>query len=148
MKLLNDLILGENRGKGFTLIELLIALIIFSIGIVGAARLHTAGVSGNAYSMQLTQAISVAQNQAERLQDIDFTEAGVHDGTADDLETPGNAPRTGTVFRDTQNVTYTPSWTVQPINTNYKLLQVNMRVNWNEKATPRQYSMTFCTGIN
>jgi prepilin-type N-terminal cleavage/methylation domain-containing protein len=145
MKLRNDLIFGEDGEKGFTLIELLIALVIFSIGIVGAARLQIAAISGNAYSMQLTQAISVAQNQAERLQDIDFTVANVTNGVADSLETLGTS--TGTVVT-INNVSYTPSWTAVSANGNPRLREVRMNVDWNEKGVPRRYTIRFYSGMD
>jgi prepilin-type N-terminal cleavage/methylation domain-containing protein len=147
MKLRNDLIFGEDGEKGFTLIELLIALVIFSIGIVGAARLQIAAISGNAYSMQLTQAISVAQNQAERLQDINFTVAGVTDGVRDALETPGTTTTTGAVVT-INNTSYTPIWTAVSVNNNPRLREVRMIVNWNEKGVPRSYILRFYTGMD
>ena len=145
-----NLISGENGEKGFTLIELLIALVIFSIGIAGAARMHVASIAGNMYSMQLTNAGNVAQTQAEILQDIDFTAAQVTDGSqvGDLLEsTPGFNTYTGTP-QTFQNVTYTPSWTVLKVNNNPSLLKVTMRVTWAEKGTPKTYTMNFYTGIN
>jgi len=150
MKEHGDLISGENREKGFTLVELLIALVIFSVGIAGAARMHVAAINGNMYSMQLTNAVNVAETQAERLQDIDFTEDQVTDGLqgADLLEsTSGRNQYTGQaqIF---QNVNYTPSWTVSRVESNPKLLLVRMRVTWNEKEAPRAYNMDFYTGIN
>ncbi len=144
------LISGENREKGFTLIELLIALVIFSVGIVGAARMHVAAINGNMYSMQLTNAVNVAQTQAERLQDIDFTEDQVTDGLqgADLLETTSGRNQYTGQIQTLQNVNYTPSWTVSRVENNPKLLLVRMTVTWNEKETPKAYNMNFYTGIN
>lgn len=150
MKVYNNTVSGENGEKGFTLIELLVALVIFSVGIAGAARMHLIAISGNTFSMQLTNAIGVAQSQAEMLQDIDFTTDQVTDGTqgADLLETTsGNNQYTGQV-QTLQNVCYTPSWTVERVNNNSKLLMVRMTVSWNEKETPKTYRMNFYTGIN
>jgi prepilin-type N-terminal cleavage/methylation domain-containing protein len=141
---------GENGEKGFTLVELLIALVIFSVGIAGAARMHVAAIAGNLYSMQLTNAVDVAQTQAERLEDINYTVAQVTDGVADDgaadLLEPG-ARKYGTVQR-IQNVNYTPSWTVQSVNNDSRLMKVSMQVTWNEKETLKTYTTNFYTGIN
>ena len=150
MKKRRNFISEENRKKGFTLIELLIALVIFSVGIAGAARMHLAAISGNMYSMQLTNAGNVAQTQAEILQDIDFTAAQVTDGVqgSDLLEsTPGSNSYTGT-SQTFQNVTYTPSWTVLQVNGNPNLLKVAMTVSWFEKGTQKTYRMNFYTGVN
>ncbi len=147
MRLRNNLIFGEDGESGFTLIELLVALVIFSIGIVGAARLQIAAVSGNSYSMQLAQAISVAQNEAERLQDINFTVAQVTDGVIDALETPGNATTSGAVVT-INNTNYTPVWTAVSVNNNPRLRMVTMFVNWNEKGVPRVYRLRFYTGMD
>jgi prepilin-type N-terminal cleavage/methylation domain-containing protein len=150
MKKCTNLISGENGEKGFTLVELLIALVIFSVGIAGAARMHVAAVTGNMYSMQLTNAVDVAQVQAERLQDINYTVEQVTDGVADDgaadLLEPGGR-KYGTVQR-IQNVDYTPSWTVQNVNSDSRLMNVSMQVTWNEKDQLKTYTMNFYTGIN
>jgi prepilin-type N-terminal cleavage/methylation domain-containing protein len=145
-----ELISGENREKGFTLVELLIALVIFSVGIVGAARMHVAAINGNMYSMQLTNAVNVAETQAERLQDIDFTEGQVTDGLqgADLLETTSGRNQYTGQSQTYLNVSYTPSWTVSRVENNPKLLLVRMTVTWNEKETPKAYNMNFYTGIN
>ncbi len=55
------------NSEGFTLLEVLIALAIFSIGILGVAKLQIASTSGNASSRGWTEAASYGQLQLEEL---------------------------------------------------------------------------------
>lgn len=59
--------------SGFTLIELVVAILIFSIGIIGVAKMQSESIKGNSFAMQLTHANNIAQDLAEYLKVLPFT---------------------------------------------------------------------------
>ncbi len=58
---------GRQGGRGFTLVEVLVALLVFSIGMVGVAGLMVVAVKGNQGAYLRTQAGLLAQSMAERI---------------------------------------------------------------------------------
>ncbi|MGE4070094.1 MAG: type IV pilus modification protein PilV [Lysobacterales bacterium] len=58
---------SENRQRGFTLIEVLIALLIFSLGMMGMAALMIVSVKTNQSAFLRTQASFLAQSMADRM---------------------------------------------------------------------------------
>ena len=53
--------------RGFTLIEVMVALVIFSIGLLGVAGLQTAGLKTTQQSYQRTIAVTAARDMADRM---------------------------------------------------------------------------------
>lgn len=58
---------------GVTLVETLVALMIFSLGMLGAAGLTIVLIQGNTFSHMLTTATILAQNKLEVIQDTVYT---------------------------------------------------------------------------
>lgn len=63
----------KHNSEGFTLLEVLIALAIFSIGILGVAKLQITSTTGNASSRGWTEAASFGQLQLEELMALSLT---------------------------------------------------------------------------
>lgn len=63
---------SAQRSAGFTLLEVLIALVIFSIGILGVASMQTSAISGNFQANRLSQAASWASDRIEILMARDY----------------------------------------------------------------------------
>lgn len=55
------------RHRGFTLLEVLVALVIFSVGLLGLAGLQMSSVRGNSGAQYRTQASLALQDLAERM---------------------------------------------------------------------------------
>jgi prepilin-type N-terminal cleavage/methylation domain-containing protein len=62
---------GINR-NGFTIIEVLIALAIFSIGLLAVALMQIKGINSVRGSREKTEAMNLAETQAERLMALKF----------------------------------------------------------------------------
>ena len=58
---------NTNKQNGFTLIEVMVALVIFSIGLLGLAGIQQVSLSQNATSMQRTVAMNFAYDMLDRM---------------------------------------------------------------------------------
>ncbi len=76
----------RKRLAGFTLIEILIALVIFSIGLLGLAGMQLRGAEGTNTAYFRSQATLLANDMAERMH---ANRQGVMDGAYADLDTDG-----------------------------------------------------------
>jgi len=75
-------ILTKNK-KGFTLIELLIALVIFSVGILGVATMQTTSIKGNSKSRHISEASNLAADRIETFLSLDYDDALLADTDSD-----------------------------------------------------------------
>ena len=126
-----------NDEKGFTLIEVMIALVIFSIGILGVAAMQINFIQGNATARGVTEAAGQASGKMEALvamqytdADLDLTAAGsphsetVGDYTLDWIVSHPDADASGTVNDDEDQ---------------FKLIQLT--VSWNDGGDARSFGM-------
>jgi prepilin-type N-terminal cleavage/methylation domain-containing protein len=120
----------KTKNEGFTLIELVVALLVFTVGIVGILKMHQASVQANSYNMQLTEAVAVAQNQLETLHGLAFTSTsmavGVH-GT-NIIPSPRNFP-------------YNVSWLVTNPGSVFPTRTIALSVTWQERNIPHEVDM-------
>jgi len=75
--------------KGFTLLEVMIALVIFSIGLLGLAGMQTISMENNRVAYKRTVATQLAYDMADRIRN-NPTGTYTHDVTA----APGSTPTT------------------------------------------------------
>ena len=68
-------------GKGFTLIELVIAILVFAVGILGIVKIQSLSITGHSYGMHMSQAVNIAQDKLEELQNLSITSDTFNDGT-------------------------------------------------------------------
>lgn len=66
---------------GFTLVEVLIALVIFTIGLLGTAALTVTVIQTNAISKRQSQAIVHAQDKLEEVRELGYSNAAAAQGT-------------------------------------------------------------------
>jgi len=74
----------KTRSSGFTLLEVMIALVIFSIGLLGLAGIQSAGIRNNQLSYTRTVATQLAYDMADRMRNnrgTDYAAAVAGGGT-------------------------------------------------------------------
>jgi len=69
--------------KGFTLIEVLIAITVFAIGILAVSAMQISSIKGNSSSLDLTEAVNVAQDQLETMLALDYNDPDLDDDDGD-----------------------------------------------------------------
>lgn len=68
--------------EGFTLVEVMVALVIFSIGLLGVASMQINAIQGNARANKMSEASIIASERADILLDLDFGSSKLVDGAA------------------------------------------------------------------
>ncbi|MGC9323718.1 MAG: type IV pilus modification PilV family protein [Desulfomonilia bacterium] len=114
---------------GFTLIELVVAIFIFALGIMGIVKMQSQAIQANSYSMQLTDAVNIAQDHLERLRGLTFA----HDSMSTALHTTSTNLHRGIPFN--------LSWRVSDPGTFRPSREVLVSVRWQEKAINHQITM-------
>ena len=118
--------------KGFTLVEVIIAILVFSIGIIGVAKMLGEAVKGGSFGMQYTDAVNIAQDRIEYLSGLSYTQTSLTAGTH---TVTGIVSKTGT--------SYTATWVVQDNIPGTNMKQIAMTVSWAEKGISHDASISF-----
>jgi len=129
--------------KGFTLVEVLVALAVLLIGIMGTLKLHSYIIQANSYSKQAVNALSLAEDAAEKLTAIPMTTpipdaflAGSH--STGDTSVDINA--TATI----NNISYSTQWDCTPVVAGGLTVgtRIVLTVSWDEKGNARSVQLT------
>ncbi len=105
------------RSEGFTLLEVMIALVILAVGLLGLAALQLVAVKSNAFSSEMTYATMIAQQQAEALKSLPFTDGNLSHGSH-------------TAMGSSKGVQYTVTWNVTDNVPATDMKSVNVTVQW------------------
>lgn len=126
--------------NGFSLIELMVAVVIFAVGILGVAKMQLQAAQGNAYGLQMLNAVNVANNTIEELQQEPLLSSGAY---TSNFTTSGTKP----VSVDTyQGVHYYSTWSVSSIGSS-TARQVTVTVQWPDSKT-HTINIPFVKGMN
>ncbi len=118
--------------RGYSLIELVVSILMFALGFIGVMKMQQQAIMGNGFSMQMGNALSIADTQSEVLRGLPLTEPemalGAHAGGA---------------LPALQGVTYTLSWDVNTTSLGAAVdaREVDIRVRWTEKGLNHQITM-------
>jgi len=104
---------------GFTIIEVLIALAIFSIGILGVAKLQLTSVNDNTRTRKYTEASTWGVSQIESIMTTAYDAPALAGGT------------TGTI---TQGI-YTITWTLTDSDPVPNVKRINILVTWDNNRS-------------
>lgn len=118
----------KSDDNGYTMIEVLIALAIFSIGILGVAKMQIASTNLNSYSRMATEAATVGGDEMERLMILPYDDY--------DLDPAYNSEHSYT--NDNRTVT----WTVTD-NTDHKSINMTITYNIAIKGTTKTIRLTY-----
>ena len=99
--------------RGFTLLEVMVALVIFTIGLLGLAGMQIMAIKGNSFGQQMTVASTIAQNQLEAMR-----------------ESAGSLSDGNDTVTDQNGITYTRTWTVTADSPDTNMDTVLITVSW------------------
>jgi type IV pilus assembly protein PilV len=105
--------LRSHHDHGFTLVEVLIAMLVFTIGLLGVAALTIMIISGNSFSRALTTATALAHDKLEELRDTPYS--AISDGKETVAE---------------NNLTYTRVWKVTTDQPAAGMTTVEVTISW------------------
>ncbi len=111
---------------GYTIVEVLIAIMIFSVGILGIAKMQVVSINANSIAGKYTEGSSFGTSEIEKIMAI------AYDDEAD-----------GTV---TQGI-YTVNWTVTDSIPTSNVKRINMNVTWNIKGETKTFTTNYYKAI-
>ncbi len=140
--------------NGFTLIEILIAMTIFAIGMLAIGAMQISAIRENAFSNDLTEASTIAQDQVELLISKDFSDPDLVDVNGDGTAGIDNPNRTTVItggnallsvggagqadhgqVMNVQGLNYMVYWNIADLSSFAK--QIRVIVAWNNKGMHR-----------
>jgi len=143
-----------SRNKGFTLLEVMFAVSILAIGILAAGSMQIHSVEGNSLAGNTTEAITVGENELERLIGLPFTHNDLQDVLGDGAAGLRNPlpPLPAAAIPDlavrnpdyrVQRGKYTVCWNIVPNLAVPNTMTINVIVAWsqgtNDKAIILEY---------
>ena len=120
---------------GFTLIEVLVALLIFMFGFLGILKLQAYIVNSNAFSIQMVNGLSIAQNNLERIQSLPLNP--IRTALEDGNHTEGDAQAGIQSSTNKSGINFLSSWICTPLSKDDTKLgtKINMTVSWSHKGS-------------
>ena len=109
--------------EGFTLVEVIAATLILVLGLTMTNQIVSGLISKNFHSLRHTQAVILAQNKIEELQNLGYNAAELQDGEYQNPLNPVN--ETG----DSSGV-FTQSWSINDVEPISKSKLIKSTVLW------------------
>ena len=113
--------------KGFTLIEVLVAMVVFSVALLGLEKMQIGALQVNTIASRLTQGTTLAQDRAERLMALSYNDLTLADTTAKGIFTSYTDPN--------PPQGYTIRWDVDTDVPSTGIKTINIFVTWKNKAS-------------
>ena len=125
----------RKTNNGFTLVEVLVATVVFSIALLGLARMQIVAGQVSSAAGRLTRATALAQDKIEQLLALPYTDPALVD------QTPVGQATTYTEPNPPQG--YTIMWSVDADTPNAGIKTINLRVAWNNRGKPKSFNLAF-----
>jgi type IV pilus assembly protein PilV len=119
--------------KGFTLSEVLVAIVVLSVGLLGLESMHIAAIQVNATASRLTQGTTLAQDRAEQLMALPYTDPLLADTTGPGVLTSYTDPNPPTG--------YTIRWEVDTNVPSVGVKTINIFVTWKNLKASKSFSL-------
>lgn len=119
--------LNPRREQGFTLLEVLIAMVILGIGILSIGLAQISSVKVASKSRSLSQAMYLAQEQLDLFMTMPEADPIFATPVADDPDPVGPIDVNAS---DSDNTTFTRSWTIEPNTPAVGLTRITVTVRW------------------
>ncbi|MFQ5780593.1 MAG: prepilin-type N-terminal cleavage/methylation domain-containing protein, partial [Nitrospiria bacterium] len=79
-----------HRTDGFTLLEMMIALVVFSVGILGVLGMVSKSIEGNSFASEISVATNLAKDKVEEMKNMVFDD--LFQSSADPTTSTNAAP--------------------------------------------------------
>ena len=120
--------------KGFTLSEVLVAIVVLSLGLLGLERMHIAAIQVNTIASRLTQGTTLAQDRAERLMALPYSDPMLADITGPGIFTSYTDPN--------PPQGYTIRWEVDTDVPSTGIKTINIFVTWKNLKVSKSFSLS------
>jgi len=136
----------RSRERGFSVLEVMVAIVVFSFGILGLAKMQISAMHGNAVSKRMTTATQLASRQIEEIISMDYLASVLVDDDDDgasglnDIDTPDES-RLGLQVGSASEQ-YDLYWNVADDTPIPSTKTIRIIVTWLEGSNYRQVFMT------
>jgi len=114
--------------SGFSVLEVLVAIFVFLVSLMGLISVTVGVIHGNAFSMQITTATNLAQDEIENLKRKGYAHADLTAGAHSD---PGNPIST----------MYTRTWSVVDNTPVADIKTLTVTITWDWRGVARNVQM-------
>ncbi len=134
-------ILQTNNDTGFTLMEVLIALMVFSIGVLGVALMQIAAIRGNSWANDLSEATVFGSNQIEQILSWDYDDSRLDSTNNNSYTLPDGTTAVVDGSQMDSTSSYHACWQVTDNTPVTGSKTIDLTVYWNQKGQLKRFSL-------
>ena len=132
----------RHNDAGFTLIEVLIALMIFSVGILGIGLMQLSAIRGNSLANHLTEAAVFGSDQIEQMLSWDYDDDKLKSTNNNAYTLPDGTVITADGYQaDSDNFCHA-YWQITDNTPVTNSKRIDVTVFWNRKGELKSFSLS------